>query len=276
MLFIGIDVAKNKHDCCILSSDGGTLCNNLKIHNTSLGFNALLHTIQDYSKGCLPQNVHIALEASGIYSLNIERFLRNQGFSLVVFNPLSTNLFRKAQTLRKTKTDKVDCFFLAKMLLSGDYQSLPQASNETVELKFLTRHRHRLIKQQTILKISINRILDIVFPELQSVVSSIHQKSSYALLLELSNPKAIASCHLTKLTNLLAKSSQGHYGRSKAEQIKQLATNSIGVSSPSVAFELQQTIRLISNIQAEIELLDKHINQIMAEINSPILSIPGV
>ncbi|QOR36965.1 transposase [Clostridium sp. 'deep sea'] len=37
-------------------------------------------------------------------------------FNLVVLNPLSTNLYRKAQTLRKTKTDKIDAKMIAKTL----------------------------------------------------------------------------------------------------------------------------------------------------------------
>jgi len=276
MLFVGIDVAKNKHDCCILDSDGVVHFDNFQILNSAQGFSTLFTNIC----GCVPQieshNVQIGLESTGIYGSNLENFLFSKGFSVVIFNPLSTNLYRKSQTLRKTKTDKSDAMFLAKMLISGNYQAHLPESLQLSEIKAFTRHRHRLVKQQSILKISINRILDIVFPEFSSVVSSIHQKSSYALLLELPNTEAISTCHLTKLTNLLKDSSKGHYGKSKATQIKQLAARSIGLNSQAIALELQQTIRLIANIQAEIDIVEKHIKLAMTEVSSPITTIPGI
>jgi len=276
MLYVGIDIAKNKHDCCILDSDGVVHFDNFQISNSSLGFSTLFANICN----CLPQNdlknVQIGLESTGIYGANLESFLFGKGISVVIFNPLATNLFRKAQTLRKTKTDKSDAIFLAKMLVSGDYKEHLPVSKQISEIKALTRHRHRLVSQQSVLKISINRILDIVFPEFADIVSSIHQKSSYALLLELPNTTAISTCHLTKLTNLLKSSSKGRYDKLKAIEIKQLATTSIGANSPAIALELQQTIRLICNIQAEIDIVDKHIKLAMTEVSSPIVTIPGI
>ena len=115
-----------------------------------------------------------------------------------------------------------------------------------------------------------------IFPELPSLVWSIHQASSYAVLLELPSPTDISSCHLTKLTNLLSKSSKGKYGKEKAIAFRNIAANSIGSSSRSVSFELQQTIRLVKSIQAEIDALDAQIKLVMQELNSPIMSIPGI
>lgn len=108
------------------------------------------------------------------------------------------------------------------------------------------------------------------------MVWSIHQVSSYALLLEYPTAKAIAQCHLTKLTNLIKENSKGRYGKDKAVLFRELALKSIGSNSPSTAFELQQTIRLINNLQEEVTILDKHIKAIMKDIDSPILTIPGI
>jgi len=96
------------------------------------------------------------------------------------------------------------------------------------------------------------------------------------MLLELPTAKAISQVHLTKLTKLLSSNSQGKYGKEKAIQIRNLALTSIGTHSLSTGFELQQTIRIIQNVQSELDILDNHIKFIMKEINSPILSIPGI
>jgi transposase len=86
----------------------------------------------------------------------------------------------------------------------------------------------------------------------------------------------MASCHLTKLTNILSKSSRGRYGRDKAAALKELASNSIGTTTRALSFELQQTIRLIQSVQVEIDTLDLQIKEVITEINSPLMSVPGI
>jgi len=45
MIYVGIDVAKDKRDCCILGSDGEILFSPFTIQNTLQGFNALYEKI---------------------------------------------------------------------------------------------------------------------------------------------------------------------------------------------------------------------------------------
>lgn len=276
MLYIGIDVASQKHDCCIIDSDGVILNANFTFANTREGYNFLFDTIVSNLPDKKVLDVRIGLESTGHYSNNLVSFLLSKNLNITVFNPLQVNLYRKAQSLRKTKTDKTDARFLAVMLFSDDSKPYSPVSYQISELKSLVRHRCRLIGLRSKLKMSISRLITILFPELPSAVWSVNQKSSYALLLEFPTAKDIAECHLTKLTNLLRDNSCGKYGKDKALQIRNLASTSIGTNSLSVGFELQQTIRLINNLQEEIDVLDKHIKTIMKEINSPILTIPGI
>jgi transposase len=276
MLFVGIDVAKAKHDCCIIDSNGSVLNDSLRISNSLEGFELLYRSILSFLHDKDISKAKIGLESTGHYSTNLQNYLHAKGFKLTILNPLATNLFRKAQTLRKTKTDKTDAKVIATMLFSDDTKSYSPVSYQIQELKSLTRHRYRLVGYRSKLKISINRLIDIVFPEYPSLVWSVHQASSYSLLLEFPNPKAIASCHLTKLTNILNKASKGKYGKDKALIIKECANDSIGTSTRALDFELQQTIRLIQSVQTEIDALDAQIKSVMLEIDSPILSIPGI
>lgn len=276
MIYIGIDVAKAKHDCCIIDSNGVIINDSLRISNSREGFELLYSSILSVLPNKDISNVKIGLESTGHYSTNLQNYLYAKGFHLSILNPLATNLFRKAQTLRKTKTDKTDALVIAKMLFSDDTKSYSPVSYQIQELKSLTRHRYRLIGYRSRLKLSITRLIDIIFPELPKYVWSIHQVSVYALLSELPSPKEISNCHLTKLTNLLAKSTKGKYSRAKAIEIKEVASNSIGTSTRSLSFELQQIIRLIRSVQAEIDALDKQIKDVVIEIDSPLMSIPGI
>lgn len=162
------------------------------------------------------------------------------------------------------------------MLMSQPSSQSAAPSYHISELKTFTRSRSRLISQRVRLKISFTRLLDVIFPELADAVWSCHQASVYALLLELPNTSAIAACHLTRLTNILAKASHGKYDKHKALEIRTLASRSVGSTSSAMAFELQQTIRLIRNIQLEIDLLDQQIKQMVISLRSPLITIPGI
>lgn len=271
MYFVGIDVASKKHDCCIISSDGELIVDHFIFRNDMDGFNSFLKLLPKRRK-----NIKIGLEATGHYSVNLINFLQSNNLNYILYNPLYINQQRKANSLRKTKTDKSDAQFIAYTVFSDDSKPYHKESYHIFELKSLLRHRYRLIGYRSKYKISIRRLVTILFPELFEAVWSIHQLSCQQLLLNFSSAKDIASCHLTKLTNILLSSSKGKYGKEKATQLKQLAANSIGLDSPSISFELQQTIRLLVSLQEEIKFLDAKIKCIMQEINSPVLSIPGI
>ena len=192
MLYVGIDVAKDKHDCFITNDDSEALCADFVFENSRAGFNKLYETIKSFEPVPSLENTMTGLEATGHYSNNLIGFLDLMNLSPVVFNPLRTNLYRKGQTLRKTKTDKVDARFIAKMLMTGDFAPHTSPSYHAEELKCLTRHRSRFVKQQSMLKVSYSRLLTIVFPELPWIVSDTGLKSVLTMLLEFPTAKAIS------------------------------------------------------------------------------------
>ncbi len=116
MIYVGIDVAKDKHDCFISNSDGEVLFNAFSIPNNREGFNALYQKIQSVTNDL--SKVKVGLEATGHYSYNLLGFLFSKGLPTYVINPLHTNLYRKSLSLRKTKTDKVDAHTIASMIMS--------------------------------------------------------------------------------------------------------------------------------------------------------------
>jgi transposase len=275
MICVGIDVAKDKHDCFILSSEGEVLADVFTIPNNAEGFDTLLQTIRRCTRPA--DKIKVGLEATGHYSYNILGFLLNKGLHTYVINPLHTNLYRKSLSLRKTKTDRIDARTIATMLMSDvDLKSYTDISYHNEELKSLTRYRFDKVRERAKLKQSISRLVTILFPELEKLVPTLHMTSVYALLSEFPGAQQVASAHLTHLKSILSDASKGHYGRDKATQIRDAARNSIGSRMPAKSLELKHTIRLIRELDAEIEEIEKEINSIMDEIHSPITTIPGI
>ena len=281
MICVGIDVAKDKHDCFIINSEGVVLADVFTIPNNLEGFNTLLDKLQTCST---PQDsIKAGLEATGHYSYNILGFLLDNNLATYVLNPLRTNLYRKSLSLRKTKTDRVDARTIAAMLMScctaqSDAGLKPYTDTvyHNEELKSLTRYRFDKVKERAKLKQSVSRLVCILFPELEKLVPTLHMVSIYALLAEFPGAKQIAAAHLTRLKTLLADASRGRYGRDMAVEIRDAARHSIGSRMPAKSLELQHTIRLIRELDAEIEEIEAAIQTIMDELHSPITTIPGI
>ena len=275
MICVGIDVAKDKHDCFILSSEGEALADVFTIQNNAEGFDRLLQTIRRCTR---PEDkIKVGLEATGHYSYNILGFLLNEGLPTYVINPLHTNLYRKSLSLRKTKTDRVDARTIAAMLMSDvDLKSHTDTAYRNEELKSLTRYRLDKVRERAKLKQSVSRLVTILFPELEKLVPSLHLASVYALLIEFPGAKQVAEAHLTHLKAVLYGASKGRYGRDMATTLRDAAKCSVGSVMPAKSLELQHTIRLIRELDAEIEDIETAIQSMMAEIQSPITTIPGI
>ena len=272
---VGIDVAKDKHDCFILNSEGEVLKDVFTIPNTLDGFNLLLSQILACTSD--QDKIKVGLEATGHYSYNLLGFLLDNGLATYVLNPLQTNLYRKSLSLRKTKTDRVDARMIASMLLSDvGLKPYTNTAYHNEELKSLTRYRFDKVQERAKLKSSVSRLVCILFPELEKLVPHLHMASVYALLEEFPGAKLVANSNLTHLKNLLCTASKGHYGREKAIEIRDAARSSIGSCMPAKSLELQHTVHMIQELTREIDDIEGEIQKIMDDLDSPISTIPGI
>lgn len=275
MVYVGIDIAKDKHDCFIVNSEGEVLFDVFTIQNNMDGFEDLLFKIKSAEKNA--DNVKVGLEATGHYSCNILGFLKNKGLPTIVINPLYTSLSRKSISLRKTKTDKVDARTIASMIMS-DVSLKPYSDKlyHNEDLKSLARYRFDKVAQRAKLKQSVSRLVNILFPELEKLVSTLHGNAVCELLSEFPSAQHIASANLKHLTHLLDKASKGRFKRATADEIREAARRSISSYLPAKSLELRHTIKLIRELNSEITEIEAEIKKIMDAIDSPILGVPGI
>ena len=161
MFYVGIDVASEMHDCCILN-EKKKVVQSFSFSNSSSGFAALLTSLEK-----LPvSEIKIGLEATGIYSENLSVFLRRKGFDVTTINPLLIKKHQCATTLRKTKTDKADAKGIALFIAEEGFQPDLDVSYHIQELKSLTRARFSLVQNRSALKNKVKRLITLLFPEL--------------------------------------------------------------------------------------------------------------
>lgn len=267
--YIGIDISKYKHDFCIISNTGEVIVENSSFENNKKGFQSLLDQLKPYNKS----DVRIAFEATGHYSLNLELYLIDQGFSFMKMNPLVIHQFLKARSLRRTKTDKADSLIIASYLMSVPYKPNSHLLYNIYTLKSLCRSREQLIKERSKFQVLLTNELDKTFPELKPFFNN---NISATLIYILEKYKNTEHISLIRDYESLRKVSHGKFTYAKFIKLKELAKNSIGHHDNNTDLLISTYVSIINNFNEKIDPIDKQISTIIKELNPRMLSIPGL
>lgn len=271
MIYIGIDVAKFSHFASAVNSDGEVLLNPFPFSNSFEGFNLLLSKLNCFHiDDCI-----IGLESTGHYSDNLVFFLFQKGFKIGIVNPIQSDSLRSSN-IRKTKNDKIDTFLIAQCLMLHKYTPFSKTDFNILKLKTLCRFRFDIIQSKTRLKTQMTGCVDLVFPELNSFFKDLHSKSAHAILIKYTSPRNIAKARTDSIFKVLNNASRGKYSYDDAANLKKLSSSSIAIDNPSMCIQIIYLIKQIDLLDEQIMNIDTDIKKIMDEINSPILTIPGI
>ena len=268
-IYIGIDIAKYKHDFCIISSTGEVIVQNNSFENNKKGFQLFFSYLKPYNKA----DVQILFESTAHYSMNLELELIDQGYSFMKMNGLIIKQFFKAQTLRKTKTDKADAFALTHYLMANTYKPNSNRLYHIYSLKSLCRTRDRLVRERSKFKIYITNELDKSFPEIKKFFDN---KISITLLYILEKYKNKNKIALMKDYDSIRKVSAANFSFPRFLQLKQLAKESIGHPTETSDFLIQSYVKSINCLSEQIDSIEKQIIEAVRKLDTHILSIPGI
>lgn len=273
MFYVGIDIAKYKHDFAIINNDGLVIVPPKTIQNSEEGFNGLLSSLLALDRS---QGIKIGLEATGHYGLNLKALLSKHGFDFIELNPLQVSRFHSQISLRRTKTDKVDCLVIAQFISTkNEFKPYQQSLYHLEALKSLTRLRETYVSQRSLILVMMTNVLDTVFPEFKSFFTN-KLKSSTALyiLKKYKTPNRIAKWSekdMKYIHNISRRISL-----SKVSSIKDAAAHTIGNSSNYLIDELLSLISTFEALNKAVESIESKIIKIMLDIDSPTASIPGI
>lgn len=268
-IYIGIDIAKYKHDFCIISSTGEVIVQNNSFENNKKGFQLFFSYLKPYNK----TDVQILFESTAHYSMNLELELIDQGYSFMKMNGLIIKQFFKAQTLRKTKTDKADAFALTHYLMANTYKPNSNRLYHIYSLKSLCRTRDRLVKERSKFKVYITNELDKSFPEIKKFFDN---KISITLLYILEKYKNKNKIALMKDYDSIRKVSAANFSFTRFLLLKQLAKDSIGHPTETSDFLIESYVKSINCLSEQIDRIEKQIIEAVRKLNTHILSIPGI
>ncbi len=272
MLYIGIDIAKRSHTALALQDDRQSVWADFEFANNRDGFESLQARL-----AATDEQLLVGLEATSIYWLPLFTFLTEHDIEVVVFNPLQIHAYRKSG-IRKRKDDRIDAFWIADFMRIGNQQSACQFAPDLMQLRELTRFRSGLTNQIGSVKKQVIGILDRIFPEYETLFSSIFIQTSRQLLAEAVAPTDFAEFDLSELVTLLRSASRGRFGADKAAQIQAVAARSVGVAYLADALRMQIRCLLaqLELLEEQRSMLDVEIEYFMSQIEQHITSIPGI
>lgn len=203
---------------------------------------------------------HVAMESTGVYWKPVY-YILEEYFELMLVNA------RHIKNVPGHKTDKKDSEWIAKLLLSGLLKGSFVPDQSIRELRFLHRHRRKLIGMRTAEKNRLQNILEDANIKLASVVSDVFGVSGRAMLQAMANGQTDP--------NALASLAKGSLVKKKEVLLKALT----GKITDHHQFMLQFVLQSIQHINDQIAQLEARMDSYTMQYREQVellQSIPGV
>lgn len=270
---LSFDVAKGKSVYCFLDEKRNVIRDATLIEHKKDEFDELFNFISKY------KNIVVIMESTSVYHLPVENYFRSKTIETIVMNPKLVKQYR--DTLNKSKTDKLDCFKIARCYL-GTIDNLYQKQDEYFMFNPLARQYWSLIEGQTRLKNRYRQLIEIVFPEFNLIFDDLYSDLALNFIHDFPHPILFVDRRIDYLMNYLKEkngTTQAFRFKNKVLKMKELAKNSLCYVSVD-SLQVQNLIQIIEMIQYHKQEIEKIKNQLINNLKNTKLfkiinSIPG-
>ena len=275
MFYVGIDIAKNKHEASLIDVSGKALVDSISFSNSKEGCEKLLALMERFQVD--KSDVVIGMEATGHYWLSVHAFFFELEYDVKVINPIQSEAFRKMY-IRQTKNDSKDSYIIAQIMRFGQFSTTSLSEEGTVALRQLSRYRLALVDSCGDCKRRVIALLDQVFPEYGKFFSDTFGVTSKEVLLNYPTPEDMITVSTDELAGLLNKASRGRFREDKAKELQSLADNTFGVhfAKDAFAFQIKQLIEQLVFLENQISELEDKIALLLEQMGSFITTISGI
>lgn len=279
MIYVGVDVASNKHDVCIMSNDKKIYGKKFQIGISKDEYKKLLNKINDAKKLFKDSNVCIGIESTGVYSSTIlNYFSKLKDIEVIFINPVLTSMFQLSESVHYAKTDSIDAEGICNYLIDKKdkiYTYTP-ISYQIQKIKSLYRELIKLNKMINQINNRLTSLIHVVFPEFLKIFPKIKGKLPLSLLNSYPTPDAYKGKRISSILEFGKDVSKGHFYNNQAELLLEYSKNTVGIycSSDSLLIrQLSQTLLLF--IEQKKEIIDELIFLTKEECPN-LLTIPGI
>ena len=270
---LSFDIAKGKSVYCFIDEKRNVIRDATLIEHKKDEFDELFNFISKY------KSLVVIMESTSVYHLPVENYFRSKAVETIVMNPKLVKQFR--DSLNKSKTDKLDCFKIARCYL-GTIDNLYQKQDEYFMFNPLARQYWSLVEGQTRLKNRYKQLIEIVFPEFNLLFDDLYSDLALNFIHDFPHPVLFVNRRNDYLMNYLKtknETTQAFRFKNKVLKMKELAKNSLCYVSVD-SLQVQNLIQVIEMIQYHKQEIEKIKNQLINNLKNTKLfkiinSIPG-
>ena len=270
---LSFDIAKGKSVYCFIDEKRNVIRDATLIEHKKDEFDELFNFISKY------KSLVVIMESTSVYHLPVENYFRSKAVETIVMNPKLVKQFR--DSLNKSKTDKLDCFKIARCYL-GTIDNLYQKQDEYFMFNPLARQYWSLVEGQTRLKNRYKQLIEIVFPEFNLLFDDLYSDLALNFIHDFPHPILFVNRRNDYLMNYLKtknETTQAFRFKNKVLKMKELAKNSLCYVSVD-SLQVQNLIQVIEMIQYHKQEIEKIKNQLINNLKNTKLfkiinSIPG-
>jgi transposase len=291
VLIVPIDASKVLQKAMILNYYGEVFESPFAFMVSQTGMKYLIDKVEQACASFEAEKLFFGIEATGHYYEDIVRILTEKGYSVHIINPASTHEERK-QHLTYTKTDDIDLYLIAEVLIGNKATNAKLATGDYKQLQHLTRARRAEINKRSRIKVEIRTIHDHIWREYQgfsvlvdrkikttTIFSDFWGKSSLLLLTHFPHASQILELGEIGLRQL----SQKHNLKMRNSTIEKLlyaANESVSKPIEELSSELFILNKKLQDYQwhtQNIEAYEQEIERILIKTDGLLLlTVPGI
>ena len=267
---VGIDVGKNSSYFCVLTPGGMFYQKPTKIANDAKGLTELVTCLRK-AEETLVTKPAVLLESTGHYSERLVCLLIRNNFRVFLINPLQSHSIKNV-SIRKVKTDKLDCEEIARLFFILDLREYKMTDDDMANLKILTRAHHHLGKTRVQTINQLTSKIDQAWPGFTKIFD-VCSKTGQAILLAYPAPAQLLDAPKRDVVDLIRINSRRgqEYAKNKYKNLHQCARDALTFGT-----QLDGYFTCIKIYLGMMQQADEQLNQLETEINALAVEVPAV
>jgi len=260
-IFVGFDIAQDKHFYQISTKENTILSKGL-IKNNKTDAKKIVKKLESIAG---KEEIIIGMEATNNYHICLQKYFVNNGYNVIVINPLKTSAYKKIDDYGN-KTDPIDANGICQFLIDCKHKKIKQMKQKYLKLREMCRCGLKLQSDLTRTAIRLHSRLVVINPEFKTYFSKPFCKSALYVLENFPTPDDLAVADINKLQKELDNIANAFGKKDTAKRIIGLAENSFGVKK-----DIEGYLEYVKYHIEVYKFLKKKVMQIKREIRAECL-----
>jgi len=272
-LIVGIDVAKFNHVARTMVP-GGEISRPFVFPNSREGFLALSAEIEA-RKPTPASAVIVGLESTGVYWINLARWLAEQGYQVVQVSGLYVHRAKELTDNSRGTSDGKDALLIADLVAQGKYLGFVRPAGVLADLRQLVGLRQRLVHERAARYNLLHQSVDLLFPEFVTVFRDVTGPGARRVLRRFPTPAAALAHPPDEMRRLLSEDGRVRVSVAKLARLQAVAKQSIGAREGTTGLEyaLNDTLLELDSLDARVRQVEEEIGRLLPQVDeTPILT----